>query len=289
MVDLVLAHQLIRAISPHAAVIFVGDVDQLPSVGPGMVLADLIDSGALPVCRLTEVFRLAAESRIITNAHRINQGMLTLWPKEKLTDPAACDFYFSDQPDPDVGERILLKLVKERLPERFGFDPLRDIQVLSPMTRGVLGTRNLNQSLQQLLNPAGKQVLRYGVNYRVGDMVKQTQNDYDKDVFNGDIGRIVSMEDFEREAVLEFDGRKVVYEYDEFDEVTHAYAVTIHKAQGSEYPCVVIPVSTQHYMMLQRNLIYTGITRGRKMVVLLGAVKALAIAVKRTESSGETH
>lgn len=284
MVDLVLGHQLVRAIPPHAALILVGDVDQLPSVGPGMVLSDIITSEALPVCRLTEVFRQAAESRIVTNAHRVNKGMLPVWPREKLDDPTACDFYFIEQPDPDEAERILSKLVLERLPDRFGFDPFRDIQVLAPMTRGVLGTRNLNQSLQQVLNPAGRQVLRYGVNYRVGDKIMQTQNDYDKEVFNGDIGRIKSMDDIEREAVLDFDGREVVYGFDEFDEVTHAYAVTIHKAQGSEYPCIVIPVDMQHYMMLHRNLIYTGITRGRKMVVLIGAVKALAMAVKRTDS-----
>ena len=284
MVDLVLGYQLVRAIPSHAALILVGDVDQLPSVGPGMVLSDIITSGALAVCRLTEVFRQAAESRIITNAHRVNKGMLPVWPKEKLDDPATCDFYFIEQADPDEVERILLKLVQERLPERFGFDSVRDIQVLSPMTRGVLGTRNLNQSLQHALNSAGRQVLRYGVHYRVGDKVMQTQNDYDKEVFNGDIGYITDMDEIEREAVLDFDGREVVYGFDEFDEVTHAYAVTIHKAQGSEYPCIVIPVNMQHYMMLHRNLIYTGITRGRKMVVLVGAVKALAMAVKRTDS-----
>jgi len=284
MVDVALAHQLVRAIPSHAAALFVGDVDQLPSVGPGLVLSDLIESGAIPVCRLTEVFRQAAQSRIVTNAHRVNQGQLPVWPKEKVEKPTDSDFYFIEQDDPDAAERTILHLVSKRLPDRFGFDPWKDIQVLSPMTRGVLGTRNLNQSLQRVLNPAGHPITRYGVNYRVGDRIMQTQNDYDKDVFNGDCGRILTISEFEREAVLDFDGREVVYGYDEFDELQHAYAVTIHKSQGSEYPCIVVPVHMQHYMMLHRAIVYTGITRGRKLVVLVGAVKALAMAVKRVDS-----
>ncbi len=284
MVDVALAHQLVRAIPPHAAVLLVGDVDQLPSVGPGQVLSDIIESGVLPVCRLTEVFRQAAQSQIVTNAHRVNLGQLPVWPKAKLEKPTDSDFYVVEQDDPDAAERMIVHLVGSRLPDRFGFDPWKDIQVLAPMTRGILGTRNLNASLQKSLNPSAKQVIRYGVAFRAGDKVIQTVNDYEKEVWNGDIGRIARLDDEDREAVLDFDGRSVVYGYDEFDELQHAYAVTIHKSQGSEYPCVVIPVHMQHYMLLHRAIIYTGVTRGRKLVVLVGSVKALAMAVKRVDS-----
>jgi exodeoxyribonuclease V alpha subunit len=265
-------------------VLFVGDADQLPSVGPGLVLSDLIESGAVPVCRLTEVFRQAAESQIITNAHRGNQGQLPLWPKQKLSAPTDSDFYVVEQDDPDAAERMIIHLVSERLQDRFGFDPWKDVQVLAPMTRGVLGTRNLNASLQKVLNPSAKQVIRYGITFRVGDKVIQTVNDYEKEVWNGDIGRIAKLDDVEGEATLDFDGRTLNYNYDEFDELQHAYAITIHKAQGSEYPCVVIPVHMQHYMLMHRAIVYTGITRGRKLVVLVGAVKALSMAVKRIDS-----
>jgi len=284
MVDVALAHQLVRAIPHHAAALFVGDVDQLPSVGPGLVLSDIIESGVIPVCRLTEVFRQASQSRIVTNAHRINRGQLPDWPKRKLEKPTDSDFYVVEQDDPDAAERTIIHLVADRLPDRFGFDPWKDIQVLAPMTRGILGTRNLNASLQAALNPSAKQLLRYGVTFRTGDKVIQTVNDYEKEVWNGDIGRIVRLNDEEREAVLDFDSRSVVYGYEELDELQHAYAITIHKSQGSEYPCVVIPVHMQHYMMLHRAIVYTGVTRGRKLVVLVGAVKALSMAVKRVDS-----
>ena len=284
MLDLVLAHQLIRAVPDHAVLLLVGDVDQLPSVGPGMVLRDIIDSGVIPVCRLTRIFRQAAASRIITNAHRVNQGEMPLYPRTKVADPGACDFYFIEIDEPDDAERMILRLVTRHIPDRMGLDPLDDVQVLTPMQRGVLGARNLNQSLQQALNPDARGIQRFGLTFRLGDKVMQIRNDYDKDVYNGDIGRIRRLDDEQREAVIEYDGREVAYLYDEFDEVTLSYAVTIHKSQGSEYPCVVLPIHTQHYMMLQRNLVYTGITRGRKLVIMVGTRKAMAIAVRRSHS-----
>lgn len=284
MIDLVLAHQLVRAIPLHAALILVGDVDQLPSVGPGMVLRDVIESGVVPVCRQTEVFRQAAASHIVTNAHRVNRGEMPIYPRGKVADPAESDFYFIETQEPEETERMVVRLVKEHIPQKMGIDPNQDIQVLTPMQRGVLGAQNLNQRLQESLNPNAKGIQRFGLTFRVGDKVMQLENNYDKEVFNGDIGRIVKLDDEEREAVIEYDGRTVTYLYDEFDELTLSYAVTIHKSQGSEYPCVVIPVHTQHYMMLQRNLLYTGITRGKKLVVLVGMKKAVAIAVKRVQS-----
>ncbi len=286
MLDLVLAHQLIRAVPDHAVLILVGDVDQLPSVGPGMVLRDIIDSGTVPVCRLTQVFRQAAASQIVTNAHRVNQGQMPEYPRARVADPGESDFYFVEAAAPEDAARLVLRLVTEHIPRKIGLDPRDDVQVLTPMQRGVLGARNLNQALQQALNPHAPGIQRFGLTFRVGDKVMQTRNDYEKDVFNGDIGRIVRLDDEERAATIEFDGRPVVYLYDEFDEVTLSYAVTVHKSQGSEYPCVVLPIHTQHYMMLQRNLLYTGITRGRRLVILVGTRKALAIAVRRTESRG---
>ena len=277
MVDVPLMHSLVRAIPAGSAVILVGDVDQLPSVGPGQVLSDIIGSGAVPVVRLTEVFRQASESRIIVNAHRINQGEMP------HLDPVAgqSDFYFVDAADPEEGARKLLQIVKERIPERFGLDPVRDVQVLCPMNRGALGARALNASLQQLLNPGGEpRIERFGWTFSAGDKVMQIENDYDKEVYNGDLGLVASIDPDLREMVIAFDGRKVVYDFDELDRVALAYATTIHKAQGSEYPAVVIPISTQHYPMLQRNLVYTGVTRGKRLVVLVGQRKALAIAVR---------
>jgi exodeoxyribonuclease V alpha subunit len=284
MLDLVLAHQLIRAIPTHAALILVGDVDQLPSVGPGMVLRDIIESEAVPVCRLTEIFRQAAESRIIVNSHRVNRGELPVYPKEKVANPEDSDFYFIEMEEPEDVERMIRRLVMDDIPTKFGFQAVEDIQVLTPMQRGTLGARNLNQTLQQALNPEGATIERFGLKFRVHDKVMQIVNDYDKDVFNGDIGRIEKMSAEDKVAVVNFDGRKVEYLYEEFDELSLSYAVTIHKSQGSEYPCVVIPLHTQHYTMLQRNLLYTGLTRGRRLVILVGTRKALAIAVKRVES-----
>ena len=284
MLDLVLAHQIIRAIPKHAALILVGDVDQLPSVGPGSVLRDIIDSGVVPVCRLTEIFRQAAESRIIVNSHRVNKGEMPVYPREKVADPGDSDFYFIEAAEPEDGERVIRRLVLEHIPEKFGLDPVREVQVLTPMQRGILGARNLNQVLQQALNPTGPSIQRFGLTYQVNDKVMQIVNDYDKDVFNGDIGWIQSLSDEDRVTTINFDGRSVEYLYDEFDEITLSYAVTIHKSQGSEYPCVVMPIHTQHYMMLQRNLLYTGLTRGKRLVIIVGTPKAMAIAVKRMQS-----
>jgi exodeoxyribonuclease V alpha subunit len=283
MVDVVLMQQLVRAIPLHAALVLVGDVDQLPSVGPGSVLRDVIDSGAVPVVRLTEVFRQAASSRIVTNAHRVNQGRM---PELDAKGGALTDFYFVEASEPaQVVERIV-RLITERIPERFKLDPVRDVQVLTPMNRSELGARALNATLQAVLNPPGKpEVQRFGSVFRQGDKVMQTVNDYDKDVFNGDLGFIRRIDEAEREVEVDFDGRLVVYDLGELDEVVPAYACSIHKSQGSEYPAVVIPVHTQHYRMLNRHLLYTGITRGRKLVVLVGTKKALGIAVRRSDDA----
>ncbi len=276
MVDVPLMHALVRAVPPHAAVILVGDVDQLPSVGPGQVLADVITSGAVPVVRLTEVFRQARESQIIVNAHRINHGEMPDVPPPG----GATDFFFTEIDDPEQGAGRLLQIVSERIPARFGLDPVRDVQVLCPMNRGALGARSLNLALQQLLNPGREpRIERFGSAFAVGDKVMQIENDYDKDVYNGDLGFVTALDPDAGQLTVDFDGRAVPYDVSDLDRLVLAYATTIHKAQGSEYPAVVIPLSTQHYPMLQRNLVYTGVTRGRKLVVLVGQRKALAIAV----------
>ena len=284
MIDLILGHQFVRAIPMHAALIFVGDVDQLPSVGPGSVLKDIIESSVIPVCKLTKVFRQAAKSAIIMNSHRINNGQMPVWPSAKINTPTDTDFYFVEAQEPEKGVNLIQRLVQENIPSRFGLDPLDDIQVITPMQRGELGARNLNQVLQETLNPSNEEVQRFGWTFRKGDKVIQIVNDYDKDVFNGDIGRITSMDTAERDITVRFEDRDVKYDFEELDELVLSYAITIHKSQGSEYPCVVIPVHTQHYTLLQRNLLYTAVTRGRKLVVVVGTVKALAIAVKRMES-----
>ena len=276
MVDVLLMRSLLRALPDSAALLIVGDVDQLPSVGPGQVLADIIGSNAVPVVRLTEVFRQAAQSRIITNAHRINEGRMP-----ELNAEEGSDFYFVEAAEPEIGLRKLLAVVKDRIPARFGLDPVRDVQVLCPMNRGGLGARSLNIELQQALKPPGEvKVERFGWTYGPGDKVMQIANDYDRDVFNGDLGVIDRIDVEEGELTVSFDGREVVYGFGELDELVLAYATTIHKSQGSEYPAVVIPLVTQHYAMLARNLLYTGVTRGRKLVVLVGQKKALAIAVR---------
>jgi len=276
MVDVPLMHALMRAVPPRAAVLLVGDVDQLPSVGPGRVLGDIIDSGAVPVVRLTEVFRQASESRIIVNAHRINAGQMP-----ELTPAGGdSDFYFWEADDPEQAAQRLLQIVCERIPARFGLDPMRDVQVLCPMLRGVLGARSLNAELQKLLNPGREpRIERFGWTYSPGDRVMQVENDYDKDVYNGDLGFIASIDPSLAHLNVDFDGRLVEYDASDLDQLALAYATTIHKSQGSEYPAVVVPVSTQHYAMLQRNLLYTAVTRGRRLVVLVGQRKALAIAV----------
>jgi len=259
--------------------VLVGDVDQLPSVGPGTVLGDLIQSGVVPVVRLTEVFRQAANSRVITNAHRIRRGQM---PDMRGADPSS-DFHFVERDDPEKIAATLVKLVKERISERFGLDPIRDVQVLCPMNRGSLGVRELNTALQKVLNlvrPGESAVERFGWRFQIRDKVIQTENDYNKDVFNGDVGIVERIDPVEHEVTIRFDNRAVKYDFGELDEVSLAYAVTIHKSQGSEFPAVVIPLATQHYMLLQRNLIYTGIARGKKLVVVIGQKKALGIAVQ---------
>ena len=277
MVDVLLMQALMKAVPDNAALLIVGDIDQLPSVGPGQVLADIITSGAVPVVRLTEVFRQAAHSQIITSAHRINQGSIP-----DLSRPEGdSDFYFVQADDPETTVLRIIELVKTRIPQRFGLDPIRDIQVLCPMNRGGVGARSLNIELQAALNPAGdRKVERFGWTFAPGDKVMQIENDYDKEVYNGDIGYIDDVDPNAGELTASFDGRSVSYGFGELDALVPAYAATIHKSQGSEYPAVVIPVMTQHYTMLQRNLLYTGVTRGRKLVVLVGQKKAVAIAVR---------
>ena len=277
MVDVMLMQALMKAVPVKAALLLVGDIDQLPSVGPGQVLADVISSSAVPVVRLTEVFRQAAQSRIITSAHRINQGSIP-----DLSPPQAeSDFYFVQADDPETAVGRIIELVKTRIPKRFGLDPIRDIQVLCPMNRGGAGARSLNIELQAALNPAGdRKVERFGWTYAPGDKVMQIENDYDKEVYNGDIGYIDDVDPDADEIVASFDGRSVTYGFGELDTLVPAYAATIHKSQGSEYPAVIIPMLTQHYAMLQRNLLYTGVTRGKRLVVLVGQKKAVAIAVR---------
>jgi exodeoxyribonuclease V alpha subunit len=277
MVDVPLMHALLKAVPDNSALLVVGDVDQLPSVGPGQVLADMIASGAIPVVRLTEVFRQAAESQIIVNAHRINQGLMPDLRKPE----AESDFYFVEADDAETAVPRIIELVKAHIPRRFGLDPVRDIQVLCPMNRGGVGARSLNVELQAALNPAGERMVeRFGWTFAPGDKVMQIENDYDKEVYNGDIGFVTDVVSEEGELTANFDGRSVTYSFGELDTLVPAYAATIHKSQGSEYPAVVIPLMTQHYAMLQRNLLYTGITRGKRLVVLVGQKKAVAIAVR---------
>lgn len=277
MLDVPLMNALTKAVPEHAALLLVGDVDQLPSVGPGQVLADIIASGAVPVARLTEVFRQAAESRIVMNAHRINAGKMP----EAAPRGADSDFHMIaiDEPEPAVA--TLIEVVTNRIPARFGLHPVRDVQVLTPMQRGVLGARNLNHELQRVLNPDPKiSVERFGWRFSPGDRVMESQNDYDREVFNGDLGTVARIDEEEGAVIVLFDGREVAYPYGELDTLVPAYATTIHKSQGSEYPAVVIPLAMQHWTMLARNLLYTGVTRGKRLVVLLGQRKAVGIAVR---------
>ena len=276
MVDVQLMFALRKAVPQKASVIFVGDVNQLPSVGAGQVLADIIESGVFPVVTLTEIFRQAKTSKIITNAHAINSGAMP-----DLSNQLGEDFFFviAETPEEAVGK--IVHIVKDRIPQRWRYHPIQDIQVLCPANIGGIGARSLNIELQKVLNPAaGENVERFGITFAIGDKVMQVQNNYDKEVFNGDVGfvKTISLED--KELIITFDDRDVSYEFDELDEVVLAYACTIHKSQGSEYTAVVIPVMMQHFMMLQRNLIYTGVTRGKKLVILVGQKKALATAIK---------
>jgi len=281
MMDIVLMNQLLRAVPDHTAVLLVGDVDQLPSVGAGAVLADIIASEVISTVCLTEIFRQAASSRIIVNAHRINQGLLP----EKPKDNEESDFYFIQGETPEAIHAKLMQVVTERIPAHFGLHPINDVQVLTPMNRGGLGARSLNIDLQARLNPDGNpRINRFGWTYAPNDKIIQTVNNYDKEVFNGDIGRVVQIDEEEGLISINFDGRVVEYEAGELDEVSLAYATSVHKSQGSEYLAVVIPLAMQHYMLLERNLLYTAVTRGKKLVVIIGQIKALAMAVKRVGS-----
>jgi exodeoxyribonuclease V alpha subunit len=281
MVDTLLMHHLLKAIPPHAHLILVGDVDQLPSVGPGNVLKDMIKSGKFTVVTLTEIFRQAQESMIVVNAHKVNQGQFPV--VTEIKKPEETDFRFIQEEDPEKILQNILDLCSESIPGQHRFHPLREIQVLTPMHKGTIGVTNLNIELQKRLNPGPAGVTRGAWNFRSGDKVMQVVNNYDKDVFNGDIGWISKIDPEEREVVIDFDGRLVPYDYSDLDEIVLAYAVSVHKAQGSEYPAVILPVVTQHYLLLQRNLIYTGITRAKKRVVLIGTKKALAIAIRNNK------
>ncbi len=284
MIDIQLAVHLFRAVPRHGLLVLVGDVDQLPSVGPGCVLRDIIESGRLPVFRLTEIFRQDEGSRIVRNAHRVNSGQMPELPGKDEGMGGGGDFFFVKADTPERGVELIRRLVAEAIPRRFGLEAREDVQILTPMQKGELGARHLNAAMQAALNPRGHGVERFGWTFREGDRVMQTENDYDKDVFNGDIGRIEKVDSAEQEVVVRFDDRKVAYDFQELDELTPAYAVTVHKSQGSEYPCVVLPLHTQHYVMLQRNLLYTGITRGKKLVVMVGTEKAVALAVRNAEA-----
>ncbi|MGB5735568.1 MAG: ATP-dependent RecD-like DNA helicase [Thiohalocapsa sp.] len=287
MVDTALMNQLLRAVPTQAAVLLVGDVDQLPSVGPGAVLADLIASEQVPTVRLTEIFRQAKASRIIVNAHRINQGSRPESPSEDQVDS---DFYLICCETPELIHERLIRAVTERIPSRFGLDPVRDVQILTPMNRGGLGSRALNVELQRHLNPTAQpRIERFGWTYAPGDKVIQLINDYDKDVFNGDIGHIAAIDLEESLLSIDFDGRRVAYDFGELDAIALAYATTVHKAQGSEYPAVVIPLAVQHFSLLQRNLLYTAVTRGKRLVVLIAQPKALGMAIKQTGANRLTR
>ena len=279
MVDTLLMAHLIRAVPVTATLILVGDVFQLPSVGPGNVLADLIRSEKVVTFRLTEIFRQETESRIVINAHRVLQGLTPeIAPPDDPDLPS--EFNFIQQANPEKVVQMLVKLCQQEIPRRFQLDPVRDIQVLTPMHRGLVGTLNLNRVLQDALNPTGEQVEVVGRRFKVGDKVMHLRNNYRKEVFNGDIGILDSIDLEAERAEVDYDGRKVPYDFVELDELSLAYAISVHKSQGSEYPAVVIPLLTQHYVMLQRNLLYTALSRGKQLVVMVGTTKALNVALK---------
>lgn len=280
MVDVALMNTLLKAVPTHAAVLFVGDIDQLPSVGPGNILGDMISSKVIATTRLTEIFRQAQTSKIITNAHRINKGEMPFY-----TNKPADDFFFIALDEPEEIIDRMLSIIADKLPNLYSLNSLIDIQVLVPMNKGTLGVRNLNLLLQQRLNTNTHiSVTSMGINFWQGDKVIQTVNNYDKEVYNGDIGFIESIDLEENLITINFDGRMVEYDKSELDEIDLAYAISIHKSQGSEYPVVIIPITTQHYNLLERNLLYTGVTRGKKMVILIGQKKALFMAVKRVSA-----
>jgi len=282
MIDIVLMSHLLKAIPTHAALLIVGDIDQLPSVGPGALLQDLIQSNTIPTIILTEIFRQAANSKIIVNAHRINQGQ---FPICETDDTTVSDFHFLEANTPEEIHDKLLHAVTKILPEQYGFDLHKDIQVLSPMNRGGLGSRTFNAALQEKINgKAQPKINKFGWTFAVNDKIIQNVNNYDKDVFNGDIGTIAAIDLEENILTANFEGRVIEYDFSELDEIGLAYAISIHKSQGSEYPAIVIPLATQHFMMLARNLIYTGITRGKKLVMIIGQTKALAMAIKNAST-----
>lgn len=280
MVDTILMHHFLKAVPRHATLILVGDVDQLPSVGAGNVLKDIIDSGTVPSVRLNEIFRQSRKSLIIVNAHRINSGHM---PLLAVGEGEPQDFYFFPAEEPEDALKKVIELCAEKIPNRFGYDPVNDIQVITPMHRGTIGTANLNAELQKALNPSTEELAHAGKKLRKGDKAMQVRNNYDKEVYNGDIGRIAGIDRELQEVVVDYDGRRVAYNFSELDEIVPAYAISVHKSQGSEYPVVVMPLLTQHYMLLQRNLLYTAITRGKRMVVIVGTKKAIAIAVKNNK------
>ncbi|MEP0914839.1 ATP-dependent RecD-like DNA helicase [Leptolyngbya sp. GB1-A1] len=281
MMDLFLANSLFKAVAPNAHLLIVGDTDQLPSVGPGAVLNDLIASGLMPVVRLTQVFRQAQQSAIVTNAHRINGGELPQLERVGNQPKSDCLWFMAE--NPQYGVAGIQDMVTHLIPQ-LGFDPARDVQVLCPMSRGEMGTRNLNQVLQQLINPphpSKAELVRGGMTFRVGDRILQLKNDYNREVFNGDLGIISAIDTEEQELLARFGERDVAYDYADLDEITLAFATTIHKSQGSEYPVVILPIFTQHQIMLSRNLIYTGLTRARRLVILVGGQKAIAMAISQ--------
>lgn len=277
MIDTMLMYNLLQAIPKHASVLFVGDSNQLPSIGPGNVLKDLIDSALIAKTNLVKIFRQAEDSKIITNAHRINEGVFPDLAPAK-------DFLYFQADDPTVALENILSLTTKMLPEKYHFDPFDDIQVLSPMKRGPIGTENLNQLLQKALNETPEFLLYGGIKFAKGDKVMQIKNNYKKEIFNGDIGRILSIHNEEKSLLVLFDDKEVEYEFSDLDELTLAYAISIHKYQGSEAPCIVVPIHTSHYIMLQRNLLYTAVTRGKNCVALVGSPKAISIAIQNVKS-----
>jgi exodeoxyribonuclease V alpha subunit len=272
MLDCGLCLSLLRALPLTCRLVFVGDENQLPSVGAGNVLGDMIESGVVPAVRLTHIYRQARESMIVVNAHRINEGEFPLGSPHA---PPKADFFWVEKENLLELQSLVLRMVCERIPEAYGLDPMTDVQVLTPMHKGEVGTIALNRLLQERLNPQGRELVRGQRAYRVGDRILQLRNNYDKEVFNGDLGRILGFDPEDETLVAEFDGREVEYGFDELDEIGLAYAISVHKSQGSEYPAVVMPVVSQHYMLLQRNLIYTGLTRARKLAVLMGSRRAM--------------
>ncbi len=282
MIDIYLLNALARAIPTGASIVFVGDIDQLPSVGPGQVLRDLIDSGVGSVVRLTEIFRQHEASAIVVNAHRINRGELPVVPTRR--EGELVDFYTINAENPEIASNKIVELATERIPDAFGFDPLDELQILSPMYRGEIGCNRLNERLQNIFCADAVQLRRGNTSFRVGDRVMQTSNNYDEDVFNGDIGRVVDVFVDDKVLRVDFEGNTVEYDSGSLDELALAYAITVHKSQGSEYPAVIIPVMTQHYVMLQRNLLYTAVTRGSELVILVGTQRAVKIAVENDES-----